>query len=744
MEGAAQAKDGGGGGAGAPTAINDSVKIADDGAKAALVVSSKQEPVRVPARQTPLVAEAVASNAPARAATTANQKVASPANQRGDGSKSGSGNEKDSNNNDAIAGQATTADKAVTATNTTTANKVNRNTLTGLDAVVEAALPSGTGKDSKLAQGARTKGNGKGNGDEGGSSSGSTGSAEKLTKQDKNEFAREPNTEEERARNKNEEEQQGRQNTDRTEKVPRPSKVASCPRCHSLNTKFCYYNNYNVNQPRHFCKACQRYWTEGGTLRNVPVGAGRRRNKNSLASSKQGGQDKALLGAHAAALPGVAEGMRAHALPGVILDTSPAGLISPTALRKGPVMSTARPAKEYASNERQKSPDGSGDGSAEGSSIRMDAQAQRNAAHKSDADQVKRSLKPGVRQRSLTTLDTTDGGDGSGGDGSGSGSGSGGGGYHKNQGKDGSRTWAQVTCSSFMNPEANKQQAPRPGGPVVAPGGNWARQMMNSMRQPMPPYGYPAPWHFGWPQYPPAGWHGSVGTQSGGDSQKNSQSSNSMQFSAPSQAMQYPWMYPSPPWAMGPQPGHHSDQQETSAPHNAAVPQVMAQGPWPAYLPGMIPPWFPSNLHEQQGVKQQRGRQEHTGASDHDSSHQVAGRGMENLPGVTSQQMFHLPPMGQMTGMPYGPMGHSPGGQIPSMPPHLAHGYPNMQFNVGSAMGPDPAYLMSIGAIPMNKGMEEASGPGTGVRKQEASKGKQGQRSSSTLGVKAESGPRTR
>ncbi|KAL0924576.1 hypothetical protein M5K25_005417 [Dendrobium thyrsiflorum] len=51
-----------------------------------------------------------------------------------------------------------------------------------------------------------------------------------------------------------------------------------CPRCKSRETKFCYFNNYNVNQPRHFCKACHRYWTAGGVLRNVPVGAGRRRN----------------------------------------------------------------------------------------------------------------------------------------------------------------------------------------------------------------------------------------------------------------------------------------------------------------------------------------------------------------------------------------------------------------------------------------------------------------------------------
>jgi hypothetical protein len=61
--------------------------------------------------------------------------------------------------------------------------------------------------------------------------------------------------------------------------LQKPDKVVACPRCNSQDTKFCYYNNYNVNQPRHFCKNCQRYWTAGGTLRNVPVGAGRRKNK---------------------------------------------------------------------------------------------------------------------------------------------------------------------------------------------------------------------------------------------------------------------------------------------------------------------------------------------------------------------------------------------------------------------------------------------------------------------------------
>ncbi|KAL5553770.1 hypothetical protein UlMin_041171 [Ulmus minor] len=66
--------------------------------------------------------------------------------------------------------------------------------------------------------------------------------------------------------------------------LKKPDKIIPCPRCNSMDTKFCYYNNYNVNQPRHFCKNCQRYWTAGGTMRNVPVGAGRRKNKNTSAS----------------------------------------------------------------------------------------------------------------------------------------------------------------------------------------------------------------------------------------------------------------------------------------------------------------------------------------------------------------------------------------------------------------------------------------------------------------------------
>ncbi|CAD5191307.1 dof zinc finger protein DOF1.7-like [Musa acuminata AAA Group] len=58
---------------------------------------------------------------------------------------------------------------------------------------------------------------------------------------------------------------------------------AKCPRCDSTHTKFCYYNNYSLSQPRYFCKACRRYWTKGGALRNVPVGGGCRKNKRPAA-----------------------------------------------------------------------------------------------------------------------------------------------------------------------------------------------------------------------------------------------------------------------------------------------------------------------------------------------------------------------------------------------------------------------------------------------------------------------------
>ncbi|KAK9109017.1 hypothetical protein Sjap_017077 [Stephania japonica] len=67
-----------------------------------------------------------------------------------------------------------------------------------------------------------------------------------------------------------------------------------CPRCESTNTKFCYYNNYNLSQPRHFCKACRRYWTHGGTLRNIPVGGATRKHAKRCRTSRDGTAPNAI------------------------------------------------------------------------------------------------------------------------------------------------------------------------------------------------------------------------------------------------------------------------------------------------------------------------------------------------------------------------------------------------------------------------------------------------------------------
>ncbi|KAL9249145.1 Cyclic dof factor 3-like protein [Drosera capensis] len=82
--------------------------------------------------------------------------------------------------------------------------------------------------------------------------------------------------------------------------LKKPDKLLPCPRCNSMDTKFCYYNNYNVNQPRHFCKSCQRYWTAGGVMRNVPVGSGRRKNKSSVSANGRHTQFTVSKALHAA------------------------------------------------------------------------------------------------------------------------------------------------------------------------------------------------------------------------------------------------------------------------------------------------------------------------------------------------------------------------------------------------------------------------------------------------------------
>ncbi|XP_058760631.1 cyclic dof factor 1-like [Vicia villosa] len=100
--------------------------------------------------------------------------------------------------------------------------------------------------------------------------------------------AKTPSIDEETSKSKNEQSDAAaatnNDNSSQEKTLKKPDKLLPCPRCNSADTKFCYYNNYNVNQPRYFCRACQRYWTAGGTMRNVPVGAGRRKHKNNSSS----------------------------------------------------------------------------------------------------------------------------------------------------------------------------------------------------------------------------------------------------------------------------------------------------------------------------------------------------------------------------------------------------------------------------------------------------------------------------
>ncbi|KAK7340880.1 hypothetical protein VNO77_21597 [Canavalia gladiata] len=86
----------------------------------------------------------------------------------------------------------------------------------------------------------------------------------------------------------------------RLAKIHQPDAALKCPRCESTNTKFCYYNNYSLSQPRHFCKTCRRYWTRGGALRNVPVGGGCRRNKRNKGSNRSKSPMKSTTGSTSA------------------------------------------------------------------------------------------------------------------------------------------------------------------------------------------------------------------------------------------------------------------------------------------------------------------------------------------------------------------------------------------------------------------------------------------------------------
>ncbi|KAL2241715.1 UNVERIFIED_CONTAM: Dof zinc finger protein DOF3.6 [Sesamum indicum] len=65
-----------------------------------------------------------------------------------------------------------------------------------------------------------------------------------------------------------------------------------CPRCASLDTKFRYFNNHSLAQPRHYCKTCKRQWTVGGNLRNIPFGGKTRNGKQTKASSSRCGNPR--------------------------------------------------------------------------------------------------------------------------------------------------------------------------------------------------------------------------------------------------------------------------------------------------------------------------------------------------------------------------------------------------------------------------------------------------------------------
>ncbi|GFZ19702.1 acyl-CoA N-acyltransferase with RING/FYVE/PHD-type zinc finger protein [Actinidia rufa] len=54
-----------------------------------------------------------------------------------------------------------------------------------------------------------------------------------------------------------------------------------CPRCDSTNTKFIFYCNKSLYQPRHYCSSCCQSWTQGGTIRSYRRSVKKRRVDSS-------------------------------------------------------------------------------------------------------------------------------------------------------------------------------------------------------------------------------------------------------------------------------------------------------------------------------------------------------------------------------------------------------------------------------------------------------------------------------
>lgn len=81
-----------------------------------------------------------------------------------------------------------------------------------------------------------------------------------------------------------------RQNAESADKSPDESKAAakkkldeivSCPRFNSMEAKFCYLKDHNVNQPSYLCRSCQQYWTPGVASKSLPIGAGCCKSKHA-------------------------------------------------------------------------------------------------------------------------------------------------------------------------------------------------------------------------------------------------------------------------------------------------------------------------------------------------------------------------------------------------------------------------------------------------------------------------------
>ncbi|WOK91849.1 hypothetical protein Cni_G00540 [Canna indica] len=95
-----------------------------------------------------------------------------------------------------------------------------------------------------------------------------------------------------------EEQQQKRHRSQQQQQQQQPQARVPCARCGSIDTKFCYYNNYNTSQPRYYCRTCKRHWTHGGTLRNVPEGGSSKKTKKKPSSSSSSSSASSLKLAH--------------------------------------------------------------------------------------------------------------------------------------------------------------------------------------------------------------------------------------------------------------------------------------------------------------------------------------------------------------------------------------------------------------------------------------------------------------